>query len=104
MASFRRASRVTTGSEPDQVALASRGFRPGWHSSTSEQVRIVGALDGLYQAVMVAVIVLLDQLIWRPVIAWSEKFKVEQVDADDPRQREQPGRQVEAARPRHHSG
>src|ERR1700690_2655097 len=29
--------------------------------------------------VMVAVIVLLDQLIWRPVIAWSEKFKVEQI-------------------------
>ncbi len=31
--------------------------------------------------VMVAVIVLLDQAIWRPVIAWSEKFKVEQVEA-----------------------
>ena len=34
-------------------------------------------------AVMVAVIVLLDQLIWRPVIAWSEKFKVEQVEASE---------------------
>src|ERR1700690_2010758 len=33
--------------------------------------------------VMVAVIVLLDQLIWRPVIAWSEKFKVEQVEASE---------------------
>jgi NitT/TauT family transport system permease protein len=32
-------------------------------------------------AVMVAVIVLMDQLIWRPVIAWSEKFKFEQVEA-----------------------
>jgi NitT/TauT family transport system permease protein len=32
-------------------------------------------------AAMIAVIVLLDQLIWRPVIAWSEKFKVEQVEA-----------------------
>ncbi len=31
--------------------------------------------------VMVALIVLMDQLIWRPVIAWSEKFKVEQVEA-----------------------
>jgi NitT/TauT family transport system permease protein len=30
--------------------------------------------------VMVAVIVLLDQAIWRPVIAWSEKFKVEQTE------------------------
>ena len=33
--------------------------------------------------VMVTVIVLLDQLIWRPVIAWSEKFKVEQVEASE---------------------
>jgi NitT/TauT family transport system permease protein len=30
---------------------------------------------------MVAVIVLLDQLIWRPVIAWADKFKFEQVEA-----------------------
>jgi NitT/TauT family transport system permease protein len=30
---------------------------------------------------MIAVIVLMDQLIWRPVIAWSEKFKFEQVEA-----------------------
>ncbi len=34
-------------------------------------------------AVMVTVIVLMDQLIWRPVIAWSEKFKVEQVEASE---------------------
>jgi NitT/TauT family transport system permease protein len=32
-------------------------------------------------AAMVAVIVLLDQLIWRPVIAWADKFKFEQVEA-----------------------
>ena len=32
-------------------------------------------------AVMIAVIVLMDQLIWRPIIAWSEKFKFEQVEA-----------------------
>jgi len=32
-------------------------------------------------AVMVALIVLLDQFIWRPVIAWSEKFKLEQVES-----------------------
>jgi NitT/TauT family transport system permease protein len=32
-------------------------------------------------AAMIAVIVLMDQAIWRPVIAWSEKFKFEQVEA-----------------------
>jgi NitT/TauT family transport system permease protein len=30
---------------------------------------------------MVTVIVLIDQLVWRPVIAWAEKFKVEQVES-----------------------
>src|SRR5208337_759724 len=32
-------------------------------------------------SVMIAVIVLIDQLIWRPVIAWGEKFKFEQIEA-----------------------
>jgi NitT/TauT family transport system permease protein len=33
--------------------------------------------------VMVAVIVLIDQIVWRPIIAWSEKFKFEQVEASE---------------------
>jgi NitT/TauT family transport system permease protein len=32
-------------------------------------------------AAMIAIIILIDQLVWRPVIAWSEKFKFEQVEA-----------------------
>jgi NitT/TauT family transport system permease protein len=32
-------------------------------------------------ATMVAVIVLMDQLIWRPVITWADKFKFEQVES-----------------------
>jgi NitT/TauT family transport system permease protein len=35
-------------------------------------------------AAMVAVIVLVDQIIWRPTIAWAEKFKFEQVEAAFP--------------------
>jgi NitT/TauT family transport system permease protein len=34
-------------------------------------------------ATMVALIVVLDQLVWRQVIAWAEKFKVEQVESAD---------------------
>jgi NitT/TauT family transport system permease protein len=34
-------------------------------------------------ATMVFVIVLMDQIIWRPVIAWAEKFKIEQVESSD---------------------
>jgi NitT/TauT family transport system permease protein len=32
-------------------------------------------------ATMVAVIVLMDQLVWRPVITWADKFKFEQVES-----------------------
>jgi NitT/TauT family transport system permease protein len=35
-------------------------------------------------AVMIGVIVAMDQLIWRPVIAWAEKFKFEQVEGAHP--------------------
>jgi NitT/TauT family transport system permease protein len=34
-------------------------------------------------ATMITIIVLLDQFVWRPVIAWAEKFKVEQVESSD---------------------
>ncbi len=35
-------------------------------------------------AVMVAIIVLIDQVVWRPIIAWAEKFKFEQVESAEP--------------------
>jgi len=34
-------------------------------------------------ATMITVIVLLDQFVWRPMIAWAEKFKIEQVESND---------------------
>jgi NitT/TauT family transport system permease protein len=34
-------------------------------------------------ATMIAVIVVLDQVVWRPVIAWAEKFKMEQVESSE---------------------
>jgi NitT/TauT family transport system permease protein len=36
-------------------------------------------------AVMIAVIVLLDQFVWRPVIAWADKFKFETIEGAAPR-------------------
>ena len=35
-------------------------------------------------AAMITIIVLADQLVWRPIIAWAEKFKFEQVEAAEP--------------------
>jgi NitT/TauT family transport system permease protein len=34
--------------------------------------------------VMVAIIIAMDQVLWRPIIAWAEKFKFEQVEAAEP--------------------
>jgi NitT/TauT family transport system permease protein len=33
---------------------------------------------------LILVIIALDQLIWRPLLAWSERFKVEMIESDHP--------------------
>jgi NitT/TauT family transport system permease protein len=67
----------------EMFVLGNRDFRlPGLGSflQTAASHGNTGAvLWGL--AAMVTVIVLLDQLIWRPVIAWADKFKFEQVES-----------------------
>jgi NitT/TauT family transport system permease protein len=35
-------------------------------------------------ATLILVVVLLDQLIWRPLLAWADKFKLEMVESDNP--------------------
>ena len=67
----------------EMFVLGKRDFRlPGLGSylqTASSAGDTTSILWGL--AAMVGVIVMLDQLIWRPVIAWSDKFKVEQVES-----------------------
>lgn len=66
----------------EMFVLGDHDFRlPGLGSylQTASSAGDTGAiLWGL--AAMIAVIVLLDQLIWRPAIAWSDRFKFEQVE------------------------
>ncbi|MGB7282513.1 MAG: ABC transporter permease subunit [Candidatus Acidiferrum sp.] len=66
----------------EMFVLGDRDFRlPGLGSflqTAASHGNTRAILWGL--AAMVAVIVLLDQLIWRPVIAWADKFKFEQVE------------------------
>jgi len=69
----------------EMFVLGSKDFRlPGLGSYLQ-----TAANDGDTQAIlwglgtMVAVIVLVDQIVWRPVIAWAEKFKFEQVESSD---------------------
>ena len=69
----------------EMFVLGSRDFRlPGLGSYLQTAASAGDTRSILWGiATMVAVIVLLDQFIWRPVIAWAEKFKVEQVESTD---------------------
>jgi NitT/TauT family transport system permease protein len=69
----------------EMFVLGSRDFRlPGLGSYLQTAASAGDTRSILWGvATMVAVIVLLDQFVWRPVIAWAEKFKVEQVEAQD---------------------
>jgi NitT/TauT family transport system permease protein len=67
----------------EMFTLKNRDFRlPGLGSylqtaaNASDTRAIVWGL-----IVMIGVIVAMDQLIWRPIIAWAEKFKFEQVES-----------------------
>jgi NitT/TauT family transport system permease protein len=69
----------------EMFVLGNRDFRlPGLGSylqtaaSAGDTTSIVWGV-----ATMILVIVLLDQFVWRPVIAWAEKFKFEQVESTD---------------------
>ena len=69
----------------EMFVLGSRDFRlPGLGSYLQTAASAGDTRSILWGVItMVAVIVLLDQFIWRPVIAWAEKFKVEQVESTD---------------------
>src|ERR1700756_2821540 len=69
----------------EMFVLGSRDFRlPGLGSYLQTAASAGNTRSILWGvATMIAVIVLLDQFIWRPVIAWAEKFKVEQVESTD---------------------
>ena len=66
--------------------VGNRDFRlPGIGSylrEASTQGNIQAIIWGL--AVLVLLILLLDQLVWRPLLAWSDRFKLEMVDSQAP--------------------
>jgi NitT/TauT family transport system permease protein len=67
----------------EMFVLGSRDFRLPGLGSYLQTAASAGDTPSILWGVatMIAVIVLLDQFIWRPVIAWAEKFKVEQVES-----------------------
>ena len=69
----------------EMFVLGNRDLRlPGLGSylqTAANEGNIRAILWGL--GVMIGVVILIDQLVWRPVIAWGQKFKFEQVEAAD---------------------
>jgi NitT/TauT family transport system permease protein len=67
----------------EMFVLENRDFRLPGLGSYLQTAASAGDTPSLLWgiATMICVIVVLDQLIWRPVIAWAEKFKVEQVES-----------------------
>src|ERR1700674_2873926 len=67
----------------EMFVLGDRDFRlPGLGSflqTAASHGNTRALLWGL--GVMIALIVLLDQLVWRPIIVWADKFKFEQVES-----------------------
>jgi NitT/TauT family transport system permease protein len=70
----------------ETFTVGSRDFRlPGLGSFLHE-----AANQNNYSAIawgigaLIITVVLLDQLIWRPLLAWSDKFKVEMIENDNP--------------------
>jgi len=65
--------------------VGSRDFRlPGLgaYLQTAANENDVGAVC-LGVATLITVIILLDQFLWRPLIAWTDKFKVDMVEGDE---------------------
>jgi NitT/TauT family transport system permease protein len=69
----------------EMFVLGSRDFRLPGLGSYLQTAASEGDTRSILWGIgtMITLIVLLDQFIWRPVIAWAEKFKVEQVESSD---------------------
>ena len=65
--------------------VGSHDFRlPGLGSylkTAAAQGNLMAVLEGT--GVLILVVVLLDQFIWRPLLAWADKFKIEMVEGDE---------------------
>jgi hypothetical protein len=69
----------------EQFTPGDKDFRlPGLGSylkSAADAGNLAALALGL--ATLIAIIVLLDQLLWRPLVAWSEKFRFEQTESGE---------------------
>ncbi|MCX7750895.1 MAG: ABC transporter permease subunit [Candidatus Bipolaricaulota bacterium] len=70
----------------EMFTVGTRDFRlPGLGSylhEAGEQGNLTALAFGL--GALVAVIVVMDQLVWRPLLAWADRFKLEMVESAEP--------------------
>jgi NitT/TauT family transport system permease protein len=66
--------------------VGSRDFRLPGLGSYLQTAANQGDLHAVFLGLgtLILVIVLLDQVVWRPLIAWSNRFKVDMVEGDEP--------------------
>jgi NitT/TauT family transport system permease protein len=66
--------------------VGTRDFRLPGLGAYLQRAASAGDLEAVVLGVftLVGVILLLDQFIWRPLIAWSERFKMDMVEGDEP--------------------
>jgi NitT/TauT family transport system permease protein len=69
----------------EMFVLGNRDFRLPGLGSYLQTAASAGDTQAILWGVaaMVGVIVVLDQIVWRPVIAWGEKFKLEQIESGE---------------------
>ncbi|TAM83061.1 MAG: ABC transporter permease subunit [Acidobacteria bacterium] len=69
----------------EMFVLGDRDFRLPGLGSYLQTAASAGDTIAIFWgvAVMVAVIVLLDQCLWRPIIAWAGKFKLEEIEGGE---------------------
>ena len=66
--------------------VGARDFRLPGLGAYLQTAANAGNLTAVFLGVvtLVGVIVLLDQLLWRPLIAWTDRFKMDMVEGDEP--------------------
>jgi NitT/TauT family transport system permease protein len=69
----------------EMFTLGNRDLRLPGLGSYLQTAANAGNTRAIYlgMGLMIGIIVVIDQVVWRPVIAWAEKFKFEQVESTD---------------------
>jgi len=71
--------------QSEAISVLNKNIKlPGLGSYMAAAVEAGDTRAAVYAIIaMIATIVILDQLLWRPLVAWAEKFKLEQTEGKD---------------------